>query len=171
MSLAIGDVRRKSVRLLAHHDQNVTAGDFHTSYISLCRCWTVPVFQGFKLGSYHVSPTTTWMDPPSISDLRRWGAPLTKVAPRCGESESSPFTKVAASRAGQVKGGVPCQAAATSRRTAPFMSVNAAPQLTRVAERIRSGESIACRGRDASRPAPPAQNRTCATHAYGFHHG
>src|SRR5580692_2738036 len=32
---------------------------------------------------------------------------------------------------------------ATSRRTAPFMSVNAAPQLTRVAERIRSGESIA----------------------------
>src|SRR5580692_2738035 len=31
----------------------------------------------------------------------------TKVAPRCGESESSPFTKVAASRAGQVKGGVP----------------------------------------------------------------
>src|SRR5713101_8020329 len=29
------------------------------------------------LGSYHVSPTTTWMDPPSTGDLRRWGAPLT----------------------------------------------------------------------------------------------
>src|SRR5712691_11886741 len=28
------------------------------------------------LGSYHVLPTTTWMDPPSIGDLRRWGAPL-----------------------------------------------------------------------------------------------
>src|SRR5580704_17109584 len=87
-------------------------------------------FSGFQTRRYHVSPQTTWMDPPFISDLRRWGAPLTKVAPRCGESESSPFTKVAASQAGQVKGGVPCQAAATSRRTAPFMSVNAAPQLT-----------------------------------------
>jgi hypothetical protein len=51
------------------------------------------------------------------------------VAPRCGESESSPFTKVAASRAGQAKGGVPCQAAATPRGTAPFMSVNTAPPL------------------------------------------
>jgi hypothetical protein len=29
------------------------------------------------LGSYHVSPTTTWMDPPSTSDVRRWGALLT----------------------------------------------------------------------------------------------
>jgi hypothetical protein len=29
------------------------------------------------LGSYHVLPRTTWMDPPSISDLRRWGALLT----------------------------------------------------------------------------------------------
>ena len=29
------------------------------------------------LGSYHVLPTTTWMDPPSTGDLRRWGAPLT----------------------------------------------------------------------------------------------
>src|SRR5450755_704655 len=29
------------------------------------------------LGSYHVSPTTTWMDPPSTGDLRRWGALLT----------------------------------------------------------------------------------------------
>jgi hypothetical protein len=29
------------------------------------------------LGSYHVLPTTTWMDPPSIGDLRRWGALLT----------------------------------------------------------------------------------------------
>ena len=29
------------------------------------------------LGSYHVLPTTTRMDPPSIGDLRRWGAPLT----------------------------------------------------------------------------------------------
>src|SRR6202011_1675956 len=28
------------------------------------------------LGSYHVLPTTTWMDPPSTGDLRRWGAPL-----------------------------------------------------------------------------------------------
>ena len=26
------------------------------------------------LGSYHVLPTTTWMDPPSTGDLRRWGA-------------------------------------------------------------------------------------------------
>src|ERR1022692_3718381 len=26
------------------------------------------------LGSYHVSPTTTWVDPPSTSDLRHWGA-------------------------------------------------------------------------------------------------
>src|SRR6266849_4814973 len=26
------------------------------------------------LGSYHVVPTTTWMDPPSTGDLRRWGA-------------------------------------------------------------------------------------------------
>src|ERR1700674_1948577 len=25
------------------------------------------------LGSYHVLPTTTWMDPPSTGDLRRWG--------------------------------------------------------------------------------------------------
>src|SRR5882724_4303893 len=29
------------------------------------------------LGSYHVIPTTTWVDPPSTGDLRRWGAPLT----------------------------------------------------------------------------------------------
>src|ERR1700736_5103595 len=29
------------------------------------------------LGSYHVLPTTTWVDPPSTDDLRRWGAPLT----------------------------------------------------------------------------------------------
>jgi hypothetical protein len=29
------------------------------------------------LGSYHVLPTTTWMDPPSIGDLRPWGALLT----------------------------------------------------------------------------------------------
>src|SRR6266853_4656261 len=29
------------------------------------------------LGSYHVSPTTTWVDPPSTGDLRRWGALLT----------------------------------------------------------------------------------------------
>src|SRR5450759_82304 len=29
------------------------------------------------LGSYHVSPTTTWMDPPSTGDVRRWGALLT----------------------------------------------------------------------------------------------
>jgi len=28
------------------------------------------------LGSYHVSPTTTWVDPPSTGDLRRWGALL-----------------------------------------------------------------------------------------------
>src|SRR5712692_6693817 len=28
------------------------------------------------LGSYHVLPTTTWMDPPSTGDLRHWGAPL-----------------------------------------------------------------------------------------------
>src|SRR5215470_7905678 len=28
------------------------------------------------LGSYHVLPTTTWMDPPSTGDLRRWGALL-----------------------------------------------------------------------------------------------
>ena len=29
------------------------------------------------LGSYHVLPTTTWVDPPSTGDLRRWGALLT----------------------------------------------------------------------------------------------
>src|SRR6202158_3570760 len=29
-----------------------------------------------SLGSYHVSPTTTWVEPPSTSDLRRWGALL-----------------------------------------------------------------------------------------------
>jgi hypothetical protein len=29
------------------------------------------------LGSYHVSPTTTSVDPPSTGDLRRRGAPLT----------------------------------------------------------------------------------------------
>src|ERR1700686_1654206 len=29
------------------------------------------------LGSYHVLPTTTCVDPPSTGDLRRWGAPLT----------------------------------------------------------------------------------------------
>ena len=28
--------------------------------------------------SYHVSPTTTWVNPPSTADLRRWGAPLTR---------------------------------------------------------------------------------------------
>jgi hypothetical protein len=27
--------------------------------------------------SYHVIPTTTWVDPPSTDDLRRWGALLT----------------------------------------------------------------------------------------------
>src|ERR1022692_2747680 len=32
------------------------------------------------LGSYHVSPTTTWVDPPSTSDLRHWGALLTNRA-------------------------------------------------------------------------------------------
>jgi len=30
------------------------------------------------LGSYHVLPTTTCVDPPSTGDLRRWGALLTK---------------------------------------------------------------------------------------------
>src|SRR5580704_6720962 len=30
-----------------------------------------------SLGSYHVLPTATWMDPPSIGDLRHWGALLT----------------------------------------------------------------------------------------------
>jgi hypothetical protein len=39
------------------------------------------------LGSYHVSPTTTWVDPPSTGDLRRWGAPLTKSSSLAGESE------------------------------------------------------------------------------------
>src|SRR2546421_6638697 len=34
------------------------------------------------LGSYHVLPTTTWMDPPSTGDLRRWGALLTIGANR-----------------------------------------------------------------------------------------
>ena len=29
------------------------------------------------LGSYHVLPTTTWMDPPSTGDLSHWGALLT----------------------------------------------------------------------------------------------
>jgi hypothetical protein len=29
------------------------------------------------LGSYHVLPTTTWVDPPSTDDLPLWGAPLT----------------------------------------------------------------------------------------------
>src|SRR5713101_8060392 len=32
--------------------------------------------EAVPLGSYHVLPTTTWMDPPSTGDLRRWGAPL-----------------------------------------------------------------------------------------------
>src|SRR6202011_1959553 len=32
------------------------------------------------LGSYHVLPTTTWVDPPSTDDLRRWGALLTQAA-------------------------------------------------------------------------------------------
>jgi hypothetical protein len=31
------------------------------------------------LGSYHVLPTSTWVDPPSTGDLRRWDAPLTTV--------------------------------------------------------------------------------------------
>src|ERR1700693_59840 len=30
------------------------------------------------LGSYHVLPTTTWMNPPFTGDLRLWGAPLTQ---------------------------------------------------------------------------------------------
>jgi hypothetical protein len=30
-----------------------------------------------SLGSYHVLPTTTWVDPSSTGDLRRWGALLT----------------------------------------------------------------------------------------------
>jgi hypothetical protein len=47
------------------------------------------------LGSYHVSPTTTCVDPPSTGDLRRWGAPLTRRADRalttrrCAESGRS----------------------------------------------------------------------------------
>src|SRR5450631_3442541 len=32
------------------------------------------------LGGYHVLPTTTWVDPPSTGDLRRWGARLTGSA-------------------------------------------------------------------------------------------
>ena len=36
---------------------------------------------------------------------------------------------------------------------------------------IRKRRINSCRGRDASHPTPPAQNRTCATHAYGFHLG
>src|SRR5580700_10951881 len=43
-----------------------------------------PLSRGFSpasyptkpLGSYHVLPTSTWMDPPSTGDLRRWGALL-----------------------------------------------------------------------------------------------
>jgi len=38
-------------------------------------------------GSYHVSPTTTWVDPPSTSDLRHWGAQSTKSARLAGEAE------------------------------------------------------------------------------------
>src|ERR1035441_404897 len=37
------------------------------------------------LGSYHVSPTTTQVDPPSTDDLPRWGAQLTKRAGQLGE--------------------------------------------------------------------------------------
>jgi hypothetical protein len=33
------------------------------------------------LGSYHVLPTTTWVDPPSTGDLRHWGALLTSGWP------------------------------------------------------------------------------------------
>jgi hypothetical protein len=29
------------------------------------------------LGGYHVLPISTWVDPPSTGDLRRWGALLT----------------------------------------------------------------------------------------------
>jgi hypothetical protein len=43
------------------------------------------------LGSYHVLPTTTWMDPPSIGDLRHWGALLTI---RWGRSSGSPSESV-----------------------------------------------------------------------------
>jgi len=32
-----------------------------------------------SLGSFHVSPTTTWVEPPSTDDLRRWGALLFPV--------------------------------------------------------------------------------------------
>jgi hypothetical protein len=48
------------------------------------------------LGSYHVSPTTTWMDPPSISDLRPWGALLTEGDNRASNNYSAePKTLVA----------------------------------------------------------------------------
>src|ERR1700730_6904725 len=55
-----------------------------------------------SLGSYHVLPTATWMDPPSIGDLRRWGALLTtrwgrdfawgagRKGPPCSQQRESP---------------------------------------------------------------------------------
>ena len=52
------------------------------------------------LGSYHVLPTTTWVDPPSTGDLRRWGALLTN-----GWACSSGSPNESARPTGQLTGG------------------------------------------------------------------
>src|SRR6266404_6800161 len=55
-----------------------------------------------SLGSYHVLPTTTWMDPPSPGDPRRWGAPLNNGAVDVVLPPDNP------TRTGRPAGGLPC---------------------------------------------------------------
>jgi hypothetical protein len=46
-----------------------------------------------SLGSYHVLPTATWMDPPSIGDLRHWGALLTQGGGQTGVRQTVDITE------------------------------------------------------------------------------
>jgi hypothetical protein len=56
---------------------------FNASNLALSSCAGLLIVQRWipgPLGGYHVLPTSTWVDPPSTGDLRRWGALSTNRA-------------------------------------------------------------------------------------------
>src|SRR5882724_4536055 len=60
-----------------HGLPRLTGGSASTTSLSRPSQASLALRPAVSLGSYHVLPTTTCVDPPSNGDLRRWGAPLT----------------------------------------------------------------------------------------------
>jgi hypothetical protein len=74
---------RRAAHVLRPWNETALRGKDSITLATFTRWPSVPLSRGFApascltapLGSYHVAPTTTWVDPPSTSDLRHWGAP------------------------------------------------------------------------------------------------